>query len=276
PTAPAPARKWSPRDFQFGRLLGEGSYATVHYAREEKYAGVELAALLRLKHPLIVTLHFRFKDDERLYFVLEFAKNGDLLGWIRKLGSFDVPTARFYFAEIVLATRYMHEQNVLHRDLKPENILIAEDFHIRVTDFGSAKILDAPPPPTASQASSIRSGQSGRGPARVPRSGRENRGSFVGTAEYCSPEMLNDQPVTAAADVWALGCILYQMLAGRPPFKEINEYLTFQKIVKLDYTIPEAMDADAADLIRQILVLDPEARPDLDAVLAHPFLAPLD
>ncbi|RKO95173.1 kinase-like protein, partial [Caulochytrium protostelioides] len=102
--------------------------------RKEKYAGVELAALLRLKHPLIVTLHFRFKDDERLYFVLEFAKNGDLLGWIRKLGSFDVPTARFYFAEILLATRYMHEQNVLHRDLKPENILIAEDFHIRVTD----------------------------------------------------------------------------------------------------------------------------------------------
>ncbi|KAJ3359473.1 pkb-activating kinase-like protein [Kappamyces sp. JEL0680] len=270
-------RKRSPVDFEFGRILGEGSFSTVLYAREPlrnkefavkvldkyhiikenkvKYVTIEKDVLNKLSHKFIVRLYYTFQDSSSLYFVLQYCPNGDLLGLIKQKGRFPPSAAKFYIAEIAQALLHIHSNQIIHRDLKPENILLDRKLHIKVTDFGSAKILNQEAPSDQGQ----------------------RRASFVGTAEYCSPELLNDSKATSfASDIWALGCIFFQMLVGSPPFKGSNEYQTFQKITKLEYQIPAALDADCAALIAKILVIDPDARPSLSAVLQDAVFAGMD
>ena len=99
----------------------------------------------------------------------------------------------------------------------------------------------------------------------------DRKASFVGTAEYCSPELLNDKSASYASDVWALGCMLYQFLVGRPPFKGSNEYQTFQRILGLKFTLIDELDVSANELISRILVLEPERRPSLKEIKTSDF-----
>ncbi|KAJ3632062.1 hypothetical protein Zmor_024833 [Zophobas morio] len=250
-----------PEDFDLLSIIGEGSYATVylgkyktsgklyavkvldkrHMVREgkAKYAAVEKEALRKLSpHPYIVRLYYTFQDTYKLYFVLGYAKNGELLYYIRKLGSFGLDCVKFYSAELILAMEYMHSKGIVHRDIKPENLLLCENMHLILADFGTAKII------------SLVQDDSPLG--RVS--------SFVGTADYVSPELLNYKRTSISSDLWALGCIIYQLIAGWPPFRGGTDYLTFQKVSNLDYTIPDGFPEEAADLIKQILVLDPQQR----------------
>ncbi|KAJ2620112.1 3-phosphoinositide dependent protein kinase-1 [Coemansia sp. RSA 1358] len=267
-------RKRVVSDFEFGRTLGEGSYSTVVEATEKatgrvyaakildkrhiikekkiKYVNIERDMLQALHHPFIVRLHYAFQDSQSLYFIIDIASNGELLSWIRKLGGLSEECARFYLAEIIAAVEYMHMERTLHRDIKPENILLGSDMHILVTDFGTAKMFR--------------------------KDEKEMRAySFVGTAEYVSPELLTDKAADCNSDLWAIGCIAYQLLTGRPPFKGSNEYQTFQKVLKLDFSFPPNMPPQARDLIERILVLDPEKRlgatqrGGFEELKAHPF-----
>jgi 3-phosphoinositide dependent protein kinase-1 len=94
-------------------------------------------------HPFIVKLYCTFQDQNRLYFALTYAKHGELLDLLRRLGSFDENATLFYASEILSALDFLHTCGVIHRDLKPENILIGADWHILITDFGSAKVIGA-------------------------------------------------------------------------------------------------------------------------------------
>ncbi|XP_033630111.1 3-phosphoinositide-dependent protein kinase 1-like isoform X1 [Asterias rubens] len=272
-TTTAPKKKQR-ADFKFGKILGEGSYSEVvlateiatgnqyaikvlvkrHIFREkkEKYVMREREVLSKLDHPFFVKLYFTFQDKDKLYFGLSLAKKGELLPYIQKLGSFDENATRFYAAEVVLALEYLHNMGIIHRDLKPENILLNEDMHIQITDFGTVKILDE-------NAKEVRAN------------------SFVGTAQYVSPELLTEKSAMKSSDLWALGCLIYQLLAGLPPFRASNEYMIFQKIIKLEYEFPEGFPERAKDLVSRLLVLDPLKRigcedcggfPELKA---HPF-----
>ena len=109
--------------------------------------------------------------------------------------------------------------NIIHRDLKPENILLSSDMHILLTDFGSAKII-----------SSEGDFDGGNEAVEAGDGGGGRRNSFVGTAQYVSPEILTNSGSSKASDLWALGCIIYQMVTGIPPFQAQNEYLIFQKV----------------------------------------------
>lgn len=202
-----------------------------------------------------VRLFCTFQDTERLYFVITFAKNGELLPHINKVGSFDLDCTRFYAAELLLALEEMHKRGIIHRDLKPENILLDEKMHVVVTDFGSAKIIR----PAESPESKKDSGGEDEKEGGEEKS-RRRRMSFVGTAQYVSPELLTDKSVSRASDLWALGCIIYQMVSGLPPFRAGSEYLIFQKIINLEYEFPEGFDSDAKDLVEKLLVLDPAER----------------
>lgn len=197
----------------------------------------------RSAHPGVVRLHYTFKDDTSLYFVLDLAINGELLALIKKHGSFDVDSAKRYAAQLIDTVDFMHERGVIHRDLKPENILLDDDMRIKVTDFGSAKVLDL-------AELSANKTQTGTEQDRQ----EDRKRSFVGTAEYVSPEVLRNEHASFAADIWAFGCIVYQMLAGRPPFRGGTEYLTFQQVLKAEYEFPEGFDEQAKDLVQHVLV----------------------
>lgn len=269
----------SVKDFKFGKTLGIGSYSTVilatdkntnrqfavkvldkrHIIREKKvkYVNIEKNTLSRLgRRDGIVHMFFTFQDESSLYFVLDYAPNGELLTLIKEHGSLNEETAKYYSAQILDAIKYMHDNGVIHRDLKPENILLDENMKIQITDFGTAKLLEKSP--------------NGQYPADT------RSKSFVGTAEYVSPELLNEKAVGKPCDIWAFGCILYQMIAGKPPFKATNEYLTFQKIVKLQFAFTAGFPMVIRDLIKKILVLHPKDRLTVKGIQNHLFFHGID
>ncbi|KAJ3143185.1 3-phosphoinositide dependent protein kinase-1 [Physocladia obscura] len=268
------ARKPQPKDFSFGRILGEGSYATVVAASEKatgrlfaikildqkfiikekkiKYVFIERDALNATNHPFIV------KSATSLYFAMEFAPNGDLLE-LMKTRVFSPKAIKFYTAEIIVAVEYLHSCGILHRDIKPENVLISVGYHIKLCDFGSAKL---PPKPGDSQ-------QPLSSPSEV--SEQTSSASFVGTAEYCPPELLSEHAASPASDIWAIACIFFYLNLKRPPFKGGNDYQTFQTILALKYELPETFDVEARKVIERVLVLDPATRATIPEIksMAH-------
>lgn len=287
------APKRSHRDYIFGKVIGEGSFSTVylakdihsskecavkvcekrHILRERKGQYVkrekEVLHILSLNQkpnvPFFVKLQCTFQDTERLYFVLTYAKNGELLPYITKVGSFDVTCCRFYAAELLVALEHLHSLGIIHRDLKPENILLDENMHILITDFGSSKILNESTSQDADDGQQL-----------------QRRNSFVGTAQYVSPELLSEKSASRSSDLWALGCIIYQMVSGLPPFRSRSEYIIFQKILKLEYEFPDGFAPLARSIVEKLLVLDPSKRLGASdsvgypSLRSHPFFCGID
>ncbi|KAJ3388924.1 3-phosphoinositide dependent protein kinase-1 [Entophlyctis sp. JEL0112] len=212
-------------------------------------------------------LFYTFQSSSSLYFVMEYVPNGDLLQII-KTRVISPEAAKFYTCEILAALDYLHGKGFLHRDVKPENILISSDYHIKLCDFGSAKIL--------SKDNVENNNSSDPNPAKISKSS-----SFVGTAEYCPPELLNERAASAASDLWAVGCILFYLCAKRLPFKGANDYQTFQRILGLRFSYPDASSdgdtkepefpADARAVVDRLLVLDPAARASVAELKRMPY-----
>eukprot|EP01114_Cavostelium_apophysatum_P008622 TRINITY_DN2123_c0_g1_i1.p1 TRINITY_DN2123_c0_g1~~TRINITY_DN2123_c0_g1_i1.p1 ORF type:complete len:677 (+),score=141.54 TRINITY_DN2123_c0_g1_i1:144-2174(+) len=265
-------------DFEFGDVLGEGAFGEVRRAKEiktgqefavkmlnkkhilsskkEKYVHTERNIFNSLSHPNTVKLWYTFQDPTNLYYVLELCPNGDLASSIKKLGRFPEECARFYAAEIISGLEHMHSKGIVHRDLKPDNVLLDPQYHAKLTDFGTSKII-----------------------------GSEQRArseSFCGTEAYVSPELLHDEDPFAskASDLWALGVIIYQMLVGKLPFKGETQFQTFEKIKKREFSFPseDPLSDAAKDLINQLLTIDPEERigQNYQSLKQHPFFAGLD
>ncbi|XP_045495599.1 3-phosphoinositide-dependent protein kinase 1 isoform X1 [Colias croceus] len=298
--------KRTAKDYIFGKLIGDGCYSTVflakdihtgkeyaikvceksHIVRHQKVQYIKrekdaLNMLFNVPHGF-VKLYCTFQDDERLYFVLSYAKNGELLHYINKVGSFELNVAKYYAAELLLALEKMHAKGIIHRDLKPENILLDENMHLQIADFGTVKILD----PEKIRGPSYNSTDNVEEPTENSddqTNDRSRKISFVGTAQYVSPDLLQNRIDTRASDLWALGCIIYQMISGLPPFRASTEFLTFQKILKMDYEFPEGFPADAKDLVEKLLVLDHTKRlgasdkgVTYESIRKHPFFDGID
>ena len=270
-------RKRTARDYQFGTKIGEGSYSTVylamdlydnktyaikvlskkHIVKEDKikYVNIEKTTLHRLgqQHPGIVKLFYTFQDELSLFFVLDFAEYGELLSIISKFGSLLEPVLKFYMLQIIDAVRFIHLKGVIHRDLKPENILVGYDFNLKITDFGAAKLIgdDDDSQDEKINYDSVQENA---------RKDQDRKGSFVGTAEYVPPELLKYNACGFETDIWAIGCILFQFFNGLPPFKGNTEYLTFEKIIALNYTYRGPVPPMVKDIVDNILVYEPLKR----------------
>ncbi|XP_040967988.1 3-phosphoinositide-dependent protein kinase 2 [Gossypium hirsutum] len=223
------------------------------------YVKLERIVLDQLDHPGIMRLYFTFQDNFSLYMALEPCEGGELFDQINRKGRLSEDEARFYAAEVVDALEYIHNMGLMHRDIKPENLLLIKDGHIKIADFGSVKPM---------QDSRI---------TVLPNASSDDKAcTFVGTATYVPPEVLNSSPATFGNDLWALGCTLYQMLSGTSPFKDTSERLIFQRIIARDIRLPDYFSEEARDLIEKLLDLDPSRRPGAGpdgyaALKTHPF-----
>ncbi|XP_076888313.1 3-phosphoinositide-dependent protein kinase 1-like [Bidens hawaiensis] len=282
----APQENFTIQDFELGKIYGVGSYSKVVRAKKKDtskvyalkimdkkfitkenktaYVKLERIVLDQLDHPGIVQLHFTFQDTYSLYMALESCEGGELFDQITRKGRLTVDETRFYAAEIVDALEYIHKLGLIHRDIKPENLLLTSDGHIKIADFGSVK------PMQDSQITVLPHGSSD-----------EKACTFVGTAAYVPPEVLNSSPATFGNDLWALGCTMFQMLSGTSPFKDASEYLIFQRIIARDVKFPDYFSNDARDLIDKLLDIDPAKRPGAgpdgyNSLKNHPFFEAID
>ncbi|KAJ4893295.1 3-phosphoinositide-dependent protein kinase 2 [Raphanus sativus] len=283
----APQENFTIQDFELDKIYGVGSYSKVVRAKKKKdgggvyalkimdkkfitkenktaYVKLERIVLDQLDHPGIVKLFFTFQDNFSLYMALESCEGGELFDQITRKGRLSEEEARFYGAEVVDALEYIHTMGLIHRDIKPENLLLTSDGHIKIADFGSVKPM---------QDSQI---------TLLPIAASDDKAcTFVGTAAYVPPEVLNSSPATFGNDLWALGCTLYQMLSGTSPFKDASEWLIFQRIIARDIKFPNHFSEAARDLIDRLLDTDPIRRPGAGpegyaSLKRHPFFKGVD
>ena len=253
-----------------------------------------------LNHPNIARLEFLFQDKASLFFVLEYAPNGDLSGLIKKEKKLNIELIRAYAWEIINALEALREIKVVHRDLKPENILLDANWHLKLTDFGDSKKIDVEkvhekllkesflPNVPFNQNYSV-DPEFEQNFDIEPQQFEEKQelkrdDSFVGTPLYVSPEMLNHNLAAYATDLWALGWILYQWAWGAPPFNGFTEQQIYDKIINKKIYYPDYLDENLKDLIDELIQVDPKERlgagvtedNDLDALKAHPFFLGVD
>ena len=164
---------------------------------------------------------------------------------LNKNGKIKEEKAKVMFKQIANGVKCLKDNLILHRDLKPSNIMLTDHGNVKIGDFGVAiKLKDT----------------------------HERRKSQVGTPNYISPEVINQKPYQFSCDVWSLGCILYIMLVGRPPFESKFSNETLRRARKGLFVLPQTLSEDAKDIITGMLKINTEERMTIENVLNHPFL----
>lgn len=182
----------------------------------------------------------------------------------RSFGMISKDLTRHTFFQICLSVQKLHKIGLIHRDLKPENMFLSEDMkRVILIDLGSAEDLNHP---------EIRKMEIDKDPRRM------THVNFVGTSEYMSPECVRNKGEPALAnDIWSLGCILYQLLTGLPPFRGGSDYLIFRRSTELrfDRKVP-LLCQKSLNLIEKCLKIDPKERPTIEELLEDEYFRSLD
>ncbi|QLQ80388.1 hypothetical protein HG537_0D03890 [Torulaspora globosa] len=268
-------------DFKPVRVLGKGAYGKVILVRDQQtsklYAMKQLlkaeillteenecqkdekdvsklvertfaerTILSELEHPNIVKLFYTFHDNAKLYLLLQYIPGGELFFHLKEQGTLDEDTVAFYAAEISCALKFLHGKGIVYRDLKPENCLLDQNGHLVLTDFGLSK-------------KSVEQQQ-------VPFECEEvtNLYSIIGTPEYCAPEVLQGIPYTKKCDWYSLGCLMYDMLIGKPPHTGANHKVILNKIQKDNPRIPHYLSDGMKDMLSALLKKEHTKRWDVD------------
>lgn len=182
--------------------------------------------MAQIHHPNIVNFMGSCQDDAYLYIMMDYVQGGEFFTHLRKAGRFPNDTARFYAAQVILALSHLHDQDIIYRDLKPENLLLDKHGNCKVTDFGFAKKIDY------------------------------KTWTLCGTPEYLAPEIILSKGHNKAVDWWAVGVLIYEMLAGYPPFYHDEPLVVYQMILKCELKFPWHFDRQAKDLIKKLLQPD--------------------
>lgn len=198
----------------------------VIYLKQVDHVKTEKKILEEIDHPFIVNLNGAFQDDKNLYLLLEYVIGGEFFSHLRKAGRFPNDTARYYAAQITLVFEHLHSLMILYRDLKPENLLLDKQGNCKVTDFGFAKKVEY------------------------------RTWTLCGTPEYLAPEIILSKGHGKAVDWWACGILIYEMLAGYPPFYDEDPLGIYQKILEGKIKFPWHFDRHSKDLCKKLLTAD--------------------
>ena len=283
--------KQSIRDYESLSIIGRGAFGEVHVCREKKTGQIvavkkirkdvlviknqvihvrnEQLFMSRVKSPWIVELKASFQEDDYLYLIMEYLPGGDFMNLLIKKDILTEDEARFYTAELILSIESIHKLDCIHRDIKPDNVLIDKTGHIKLSDFGLAKVSDK----IFEKKEEIEDFQ--------PNSHQKNF-SCVGTAYYVAPEVLKKKGYGPEIDWWSVGVIFFEMLVGYAPFcsKETSEVcykvLNWKKFLKIPSKVK--ISEEAEDLICK-LINNPNERLGLrgaDEIKKHPFFKGID
>jgi serine/threonine protein kinase len=272
----------TPRDFELLKVLGQGAFAKVYLVRgkgsnksrffamkaynkksivakkHSQYINTERMVLTSCSnHPFIVTLHYSFQTDSKLFLVMDFCGGGDLLNLLTEHKQFTEDEARFYIAEITCGLGHLHSKGIIFRDLKPENVVVDPAGHLLLTDFGIAK-------------------------AGVEAGGMDASSStFCGSPMYLAPEMLKRAGHNHSLDWYGMGALFFELVSGLPPFYSQDRAQLFNNIHNGTLKIPQHLTAHAKDLITGLLNRDPQRRLGAGAtgtedIKRHAFFSSLD
>lgn len=250
--------EWKPAGVPFEDLtvlgvLGRGSYGYVQLVKDKNDNTYALKAISKqrivdshqkdhifnekklmqqLQHPFMVKLYQTYKDQDRIYFLLEPVLGGELFPILRKLRTLTPKQAKFYAAQVTLCFTYIHSKQFAYRDLKPENLLFSADGYLKLTDFGFLK--------------------------KVP----HKTYTMCGTPEYMAPEIISHDGHGKAVDWWTLGIFIFEMLASYTPFyrKGSDNMRMYSRIVSGYFNFPAYIDKEARPLIVGLLQTKPSKR----------------
>lgn len=214
-------------------------------------------------HPNIIGYYGSSKDDFSMYILYEYINGGDLWKRCVVYGLNNENRIKYYFIQLLHAIKHMHTYNVPHRDIKPENILVTKDEKLlKIIDFGSSYDLDG--------TEFSKKFDEEREKMKMKKPYYKH---FVGTPNFMAPECVHNQFSDKRSDYWSLGCVLYNMFTGFPPFLGASEYLIFQKSIEGKYLFPKGIIPPLAeDLITKCIVVDANKRLNIDEMLQHPYL----
>jgi novel protein kinase C epsilon type len=207
--------------------------------------------------PFLTALHSCFQTDAHLFFVMEYINGGDLMFRIQRARKFDEKTAKFYAGEIILGLLFLHTRGVIYRDLKLDNVMLNHEGHIKIADFGMCKkdIFDGALTST-----------------------------FCGTPDYIAPEILDEKDYGFPVDWWALGVLMYEMMAGQPPFEAESEDDLFLEILEAEVCFPSWMSREGVMICKGFMTKKEESRlgtgvggqDDAAGIKSHVFFSSID
>ena len=258
-------------NFEIITKLGDGAYSVVYkvkrkqdnkiYAlkkvklkdlsdKEKQNALNEVRILASVKSNFVISYKEAFidEDDTNLCLVMEYADKGDLyqkISQFKKIGCLieEIDVWKI-FIQMVKGLKALHDLNILHRDLKSANIFLFSDGSAKIGDLNVSKVV--------------------------------NKGlgyTQTGTPYYASPEVWKDQPYDIKSDIWSLGCVTFEMLALRPPFRAENMDKLYSKVIKGQYgKISERYSNDMKEIIKLLLKVNPKERPNCTQILNHDII----
>lgn len=234
-----------------------------------------------VSHPNIMHIEKVFQVGSKFYLVFPLCTGGELYEHIIRKGHFTEHDAAVILRDLISGLDALHKHDILHLDIKPENILfdsMGEDARIKITDFGLSKIFTDT---AASQQKSKFSMKLMEDRLKAfSETGELNRERLRGTIGYMSPELILTGHCSKATDVFAAGVVLYILLCGRPPFNSKSNREVLEKTARGLYSMNGAewddISAEAKDLVRKMLIVNPEERISTDDILAHPWMKQLD
>jgi len=280
------------RDYESLAIIGRGAFGEVHVCKEIKTGKIvaikkikkeiliqknqiihirnEQLIMSKVKSPWIIELKASFQEDDYLYLVMEYLPGGDLMALLIKKDILNENEAKFYISELILAIESIHKLDCIHRDIKPDNILIDSNGHIKLSDFGLAKVSEK-----------IFENQKDES-FNINKLSHKKNYSCVGTAYYVAPEVLNKKGYNQNIDWWSVGVIFFEMLVGYAPFcsKETTEVcykiLHWEKYLEIPKKVKISKEAE--DLIRKLINNSNErlGKNGVDEIKKHPFFNDID